>query len=325
VSIEVMDAVWRFSEHKGSALLTLLAISDNANSETWVAYPTYDQLAGKTRLSKRSVQDQVAAVVASGELSLLRSGTRGRANEYRVNVDVLRSKESQVAKSATSNPSEVAVEVANPGGTQAATQPSGLQPSVIQPSEENLVAGGDGQLFGTPDEKPGPQSEEPVPIHEDDAIIQGIWDHFVRTIAPTQTQLTPSRRRLIAKALKETQDAEHCKAAISGLKAWRKKKPGDSTLSAVFSTRPGGAALADQIQWWAQQAGEHGTHVPSVTDDRVVRRQLEVRQMFEQPHLAGVRERGEQALAWLKENAQMDVVQQQDGTLKWVEWTGDAA
>lgn len=322
MSIEVMDAVWRYSEHKGSALLTLLAISDNANSETWVAYPTYDQLAAKTRLSKRSVQDQVSALTASGELTLLRSGTRGRANEYRVEVGVLRSKDSQVAKTATSTPSEVAVEVANPGGRQAATQPSGIQPSVLQPSEENLVAGSDGQLFGLPDENTGPQSEDSVPVHEDDAVIQGIWDHFVSTISPVQTQLTPSRRRLISKALKETQDAEHCKRAISGLKKWREKRKGDMTLSAVFATRPGGSALADQIQWWAEQAGEHGTHVPSVTDDRVTRRQLEVRQMFEQPHLAGVRERGENALAWLRENAQMDAVKQEDGSVSWVKWTG---
>lgn len=146
MSIDVMSAVWKHSEHKGTDLLTLLSIADNASDDGF-AYPGYDYIAAKTRMSKRAVQNVVKKLIASGELSLVAQGTQGRSNLYSINVAELRSKPVQVAKAATSE-GGVSPELipggtqdatsggnpgGNPGGTQRATEPSCIEPSGLEP------------------------------------------------------------------------------------------------------------------------------------------------------------------------------------------------
>ena len=50
MSMRMMTQVWERSQHKGSELLLMLAIADNANDQG-VAYPSKKTLAKKTRLS----------------------------------------------------------------------------------------------------------------------------------------------------------------------------------------------------------------------------------------------------------------------------------
>lgn len=84
MSIQIMTLVWKYSKLKGSALLLLLAIADNANTETKLAWPSMEYLAKKTRLSRRQVIRLISIIEQSGELEVLRSA---RFNRYRIHID----------------------------------------------------------------------------------------------------------------------------------------------------------------------------------------------------------------------------------------------
>jgi helix-turn-helix protein len=81
MSMRMMTLVWEKSQHKGSELLLLLAIADNANDQG-IAYPSIGTLAKKTRMSRRSIQYLIHRVEQTGELHVsLGTGPRG-CNEY---------------------------------------------------------------------------------------------------------------------------------------------------------------------------------------------------------------------------------------------------
>ena len=70
--------VWKYSQHKGSDLLVLLAIADFAKDDGSGAWPSVALLAEKTRLSERSVQYILRKLEASGEIIIERhAGPRG--------------------------------------------------------------------------------------------------------------------------------------------------------------------------------------------------------------------------------------------------------
>ena len=70
MSIKVMHYVWEHSRHKGSALLTLLAIADHADDEG-IAYPSIPRIARKTRMTDRNVQLVLKTLQRSGELKMI--------------------------------------------------------------------------------------------------------------------------------------------------------------------------------------------------------------------------------------------------------------
>lgn len=76
MSIEVMTKVWDQSQQKGSALLLMIAIADNANKagECW---PGLDYLAEKTRISRRQVQRLIHKLEDEGELAVEYGTGRG--------------------------------------------------------------------------------------------------------------------------------------------------------------------------------------------------------------------------------------------------------
>jgi helix-turn-helix protein len=83
MSIAIMTQVWQRSQHKGSELLLLLALADNANDQG-IAYPSVRTLAKKTRLSTRQVKRLIKVVELSGELRVsYETGPRG-CNEYAI-------------------------------------------------------------------------------------------------------------------------------------------------------------------------------------------------------------------------------------------------
>jgi hypothetical protein len=85
MSIRMMTLVWDQSQHKGSELLLMLAIADNANDQG-VAYPSIRTLAKKTRLHPHHVKKLLRVLEASGELiTKVGAGPRG-CNEYRVEL-----------------------------------------------------------------------------------------------------------------------------------------------------------------------------------------------------------------------------------------------
>lgn len=100
MSQKLSSLVWENSQHKGTELLVLLAIADNADTATCQAYPSIGYLAGKARLSKRAIQYAIRALIESGELEIVepggwnREGT-GRSNLYRIKAENLDAKGSR--------------------------------------------------------------------------------------------------------------------------------------------------------------------------------------------------------------------------------------
>lgn len=79
MSIKVMSQVWDKSRHKGSELLLLIAIADNAADDGF-CWPGQVYLAGKIRMDKSSVIRLTKKLEASGELFVARSRRKG--NKY---------------------------------------------------------------------------------------------------------------------------------------------------------------------------------------------------------------------------------------------------
>jgi hypothetical protein len=84
VSVYVTSHVWHHSCLRGTALLLLLALADQANDEG-IAWPSVATLANKTRLSDRTVQNLMPSVLATGELEIVRESNGGHnPRVYRV-------------------------------------------------------------------------------------------------------------------------------------------------------------------------------------------------------------------------------------------------
>lgn len=83
MSIQIMTEVWSESKHKGSELLTLIAIADMAN-EHGEAYPSVAYIARKIRMTPRNTQKLLQKLEASGELVARENAGRGGTNLYRV-------------------------------------------------------------------------------------------------------------------------------------------------------------------------------------------------------------------------------------------------
>lgn len=70
----------------GNELVLALAIADHAHDDGTHIYPAIDQLASKSRQSRRTVQRLIGKMVAMGWLELVSAATgrRGLTNEYRI-------------------------------------------------------------------------------------------------------------------------------------------------------------------------------------------------------------------------------------------------
>lgn len=83
MSIKRMTAVWEDSQHKGSDLLLLLALADNADDRGY-CWPGIDYLADKIRMTKQSVINISERLEESGELYI--EHNRRHGNRYLVTV-----------------------------------------------------------------------------------------------------------------------------------------------------------------------------------------------------------------------------------------------
>ena len=84
MSVYITSHVWHFSQLRGTALLLVLALADQANDEGY-AWPSVATLAHKTRLSERTVQNLMPDIIDSGEVSLVSDASGGHTPKvYRV-------------------------------------------------------------------------------------------------------------------------------------------------------------------------------------------------------------------------------------------------
>ena len=83
MSIQAMTTAWKESKQKGSPLLLLLALADNAGEDGF-CWPGYEYLAEKIRMSTRSVSRLIEHLEQDKELFVIRK--QGEHNWYVVRV-----------------------------------------------------------------------------------------------------------------------------------------------------------------------------------------------------------------------------------------------
>lgn len=135
MSIRTSDDVWKFSQAKGSDLLVLLAIADNADEETREAYPSLAHIAKKTRLSARAVNYCLARLMELGELQIQYNAGPHRCNLFTLKqyegVQSVLAKDASDAKGGCKIPQKRV----QPGAPKPSVEPS-VEPSGITVSGE---------------------------------------------------------------------------------------------------------------------------------------------------------------------------------------------
>lgn len=88
MSVQTMAAVWKGSQHSGSALLMMLAIADFSDDKG-IAFPSVTTLAEKTRMKPRNANYLLSELQKSGELVIKIGAGRHGTNLYRIALDRL--------------------------------------------------------------------------------------------------------------------------------------------------------------------------------------------------------------------------------------------
>lgn len=314
MSLDALNMVWKHSAHEDKELLAMLAIADNADDDGF-AFPSYEHIAAKIRVSKRTAQRIVTKLLDSDELRLSRPGRWGDSNVYSIQFSALRDKPRHFGSGGQDvSTSQVVTQVDNPGGQQADHGTVSIEPSDTEPELPSAA----GTLFDVPGEKAKPQKAD------DDEVIQEVWDAYVEVFGTDHLNiksLTDARRKMIRAGLKASDgDAEVLKRAWRGLQEYRRHHPGSLSLDAVLKTRPGGSSLTEQLEFWSSQDSSSSSErhdIPSVLRDRVRRRRVQIVEALRTPHLSGAQERAEEARRWLREHAHEEPVIEGDKVIEW--------
>lgn len=139
--------------------------------------------------------------------------------------------------------------------------------------------------------------------------VDRVFDVWLELEEPKNPTLTPSRRRVIEKGLKEA-TPEECIAALRGRRVWLDAKHGADAkleLSSVFQTGPHSrGTLREQIEFYLEQAPDQvdapPSGFPSASSARIERAKDEVRAAAEMDGSHTAQVRGERAMEWLKEH-----------------------
>jgi len=90
MSVRVMSLIWERSQHRGGALLLMLALGDYSNDDGTNIFPSLANLAAKARLRRRQAQNIIRTLEASGELTVSYGTGRGHVNNFTLNLDKLK-------------------------------------------------------------------------------------------------------------------------------------------------------------------------------------------------------------------------------------------
>jgi hypothetical protein len=137
------------------------------------------------------------------------------------------------------------------------------------------------------------------------ADVQKVFDHHLAVFKPQRPpKLGPSQVKQIEKGLREYTAADLC-VAIDGLFEWRKRKPGKTSLGAIFDTYPGGKPLVEQIGFFISQAkGSTGVGGTFPSADRAI--VAENQRLVQRGHRLGDNEEAVQqakgAMEWLRQH-----------------------
>jgi hypothetical protein len=291
MSLKVTTLVWEHSEQKGNDLIVLLGIAEIAN-DNGVAWPGRQRLAQKARMSVRGVQGVTERLVAAGELTIHERRGRRNTNIYRVETEALAAKPLRV--------------VAEDENVQSVVKN-------VQSAEENMQNPPVKHAVATaPEPSVEPQGLEPQSTKEkkaeDERVVFEKWlalcDRDQYTVR--LRELSPSRRRLIARALKEA-TVDECCEALEGLFAssWHKSK-GYHDLSHAFGWSPQDKRpLREKIDGHIDEAKRAGAGTRRVTSDQeatLARAKDAVRAQAAYPGNETAQKKGQAAREWLREH-----------------------
>lgn len=314
MSIRVMTLVWDRSDLMGAQLLALLAIADNANEEG-VAWPSQEYLAIKTRQSDRNIRRVLDRVIAKGELTLEESGTFGRSNRYRVNLEALMAKK---PKMSALRPVQ---------GGHLGTDDDG------SPGQQMSVLGGH-QMSDEPSTEPSEveQAKEEPTLTD----VEKIWTRWETTFeGRVKLGLTERRRGSLTRALKAVDgDVDICLRAIAGFKFWLDQHPDrnqKADIGRVFETGMHDTKnLTDKILGWAEDAPDVDTSnviVPTHLKHAVTQNQITVARFMNRTReiADGLEEEAAAAATWLRVEMGIEAKRREDGTIQWSKISDDHA
>ena len=112
MSIKIIDEVWKFSQHKGSALLVLLAIADYSD-ESGKSWPSVQTIAEKVKLSERYVQILNRKIEISGEIEVVSGKCFGKWS----NIYLIKVRKTSAADTSSSNDEPFISQGVNPALT----------------------------------------------------------------------------------------------------------------------------------------------------------------------------------------------------------------
>jgi hypothetical protein len=313
MSIRVMSQVWEESEHSGGKLLVLLALADAANDEG-ICWPSIATLALKSRMSERNVQRLLRELELSGEIKTYTGGFlegKRRANTYHV---LPQGRQNVTPDESGAEGDNLGTERVTPTSPQPSKEPS-LEPS-SKPSSDGDAAATLPGMEPPPDESGASEDDVASDIFK---LWQSVCDR-------QDADYSPARQRAAKKAARESSDLDEWAQIIKGFKIFRERKSERDgakpklEFTEIVATHPGSGDLRSRLEFFKEQddGTVHHDTVPSLLHDRITRRQVQVVEMFQQPDSRAVRERGEEAQRWLRENAGLvPVYDEQDGRVTW--------
>lgn len=268
---------------------TLVELANEARSSSFTA--TRTEVAERAGVTPKTLGDYVPDLVATGVLSVGENDGWKKPSTWELHsVDDDR-------KSLPNGASHDGKSLPNDDGK---SLPNSIQEE--NPQEEHLVpAGGSDRLFSVPEEDQTAVGQEPTEAEREEAIVATVFARWVALTNPANKTLSPSRRRLISRAAKEAPVAILLQS-LEGLVKWSEQKAdGNTQLSRVFQTYPGGKPLSEQIEFFASQAsGASGSSAfPSVDRAKLrdVKQALIIARSMPENELA--QRRAESAVEWL--------------------------
>lgn len=165
MSIGVMSRVWAESQHAGTELLVMLALSDFSDDDG-ICYPSIAKLATKCRTTPRHANRLIAALVASGELEVLVGRgpmvQGGRLNLFRVRFKALKAGAKEVTNPSPPDESEGVTQEAQRGDVDVL---EGVTYASVKPSLNHQE----------PSEKASPQPSSRKPSRRKTEQTLSVW------------------------------------------------------------------------------------------------------------------------------------------------------
>ncbi|TDD03116.1 helix-turn-helix domain-containing protein [Saccharopolyspora terrae] len=240
MSIKVMNWVWDQSPAKGTELLMLLAIADNAADDGTNAFPSVSTLARKTRLDQRTVQRIIRKLSEQGRLAVEERGGR-HPNRYSVlmNAELSTAPANCQARQVAAGGAVVtpgAAELRHPTpGTAVPPEPSGtvMEPSTKDGPESRL------RLIGS-------DVEEAGSAQDIDSVLDALGPAW---------HLTPKQRQRLRPKLIEALQAGWSKSRLAahlGANPNGVRSPAavlNARLNDLPPANPNAGKCADRPEW----------------------------------------------------------------------------